>query len=63
MKLKGTAGNARSAMEIERGAQERRWDNGRERMEKRVKNTPMNGGEKGEMRREELSYYVEEIER
>ncbi len=41
-------------MEYERGAQERRWDNGRERMEKRVKNTPMNGGENGEMMREEL---------
>ncbi len=54
--MKGTAGNARSAMETERGAQERRWDNGRERMEKRVKNTPMNGREKGEVRREELSY-------
>jgi hypothetical protein len=52
--MKGTAGNARSVMEIERGAQERRWDNGRERMEKRVKNTQMNGGEKGEIGREEL---------
>jgi hypothetical protein len=38
--MKGTAGNARSAMEYKRGAQERRWDDGRERMEKRVKKHP-----------------------
>jgi hypothetical protein len=52
--MKGQTGNARSAMETERGAQERRWDKGKRKDGKEGKNTPMNGGEKGEMRREEL---------